>query len=99
MSGSTASTRRCRSSPPPASAPASSGLNGPFDLIVANILAGPLVALAPSIRRALAPGGTVILSGLLTAQRARVVAAYRRRPPADGHHVREGWLTLTLDWP
>ena len=50
---------------------------GPFDLIVANILAGPLVALAPSIRRSLAPGGTLILSGLLPEQRRRIVAAYR----------------------
>ena len=60
------------------------GLNGrafaertPADLIVANILAGPLAALAPAIRRAVAPGGTVILSGLLPEQRARIVATYR----------------------
>ena len=46
--------------------------HGPFDLVVANILAGPLVRLAPPIRRHLAPGGTVILSGLLPEQRARV---------------------------
>ena len=49
----------------------------PYDLIVANILAGPLVALAPAIGRRLAPGGTVVLSGLLPDQRARIVAAYR----------------------
>jgi ribosomal protein L11 methyltransferase len=71
---------------------------GPFDLIVANILAGPLVALAPAIRRHLAPGGTVILSGLLETQRARIVAAYR----AQGLRLvrgypREGWLTLVFE--
>ncbi len=48
-----------------------------YDLICANILAGPLVALAPTVKRRLAPGGTVILSGLLDKQEARVRAAYR----------------------
>jgi len=71
-----------------------------FDLIVANILAGPLVALAPSIRRRLAPGGTVILSGLLASQRNRVAAAYHaqrlRLMRAD---IRDGWVTLTFDRP
>jgi len=70
---------------------------GGFDLIVANILAGPLVRLAPSIRRRLAPGGTVILSGLLAHQRNRVAAAYRtqglRLVRAD---TGDGWMTLTL---
>ena len=70
---------------------------GGFDLIVANILAGPLVALAPSIRRRLAPRGAVILSGLLAHQANRVAAAYR----AQGLRLvraetREGWVTLTL---
>lgn len=48
-----------------------------YDLICANILAQPLVALAPTVKRRLAPGGTVILSGLLDRQEARVRAAYR----------------------
>jgi ribosomal protein L11 methyltransferase len=73
---------------------------GPYDLIVANILAGPLVALAPSIRRALAPGGTVILSGLMPHQQNRVAAAYRaaglRFVRAD---PREEWTTLTFTRP
>ena len=50
----------------------------PYDLIVANILAAPLVALAPALRRRLAPGGHVILSGLLTSQQEQVTAAYGR---------------------
>jgi len=75
-------------------------VNGPFDLIVANILAGPLVMLAPSIRRALAPGGTVILSGLVASQQNRVAAAYR----ATGLRFvraeqREEWMTLTFTLP
>jgi len=48
----------------------------PYDLIAANILAEPLMRLAPALARALAPGGDVVLAGLLTAQRERVVAAY-----------------------
>jgi len=49
----------------------------PFDLIVANILAGPLVALAPAFAAALQPGGTVILAGLLDTQADAVIAAYQ----------------------
>jgi ribosomal protein L11 methyltransferase len=50
----------------------------PFDLIIANILAGPLIELASDFARALAPGGTVILAGLLDTQADAVVAAYDR---------------------
>jgi ribosomal protein L11 methyltransferase len=70
---------------------------GPFDLIVANILASPLVALAPSIARHLAPAGTLILSGLIPEQRARILAAYRG---LDLRLIRSSilndWLTLTF---
>jgi len=70
---------------------------GPFDLIVANILAGPLVRLAPAIRKHLAPGGTVILSGLLIPQRARVLAAYRAEGlRLTGEHRLGEWLTLVF---
>ncbi|MFN6976896.1 MAG: 50S ribosomal protein L11 methyltransferase [Gemmobacter sp.] len=48
----------------------------PFDLIFANILKGPLIDLAPDIAAHLAPGGHAILSGLLAAQAADVLAAY-----------------------
>jgi len=71
-----------------------------FELIFANILAGPLVDLAPGIAKALAPGGKVILSGLLTEQEARVREAYTdaglavtRREPI------EGWETLIATRP
>jgi ribosomal protein L11 methyltransferase len=50
----------------------------PFDLIVANILAGPLIDLAPDFANALAPGGTIILAGLLDTQADAVTAAYER---------------------
>ena len=48
----------------------------PFDLIIANILAGPLIELAPDFSKALAPGGSIILAGLLDTQADAVVAAY-----------------------
>lgn len=69
----------------------------PFELIVANILARPLMQLAPEMRRHLAWGGSLILSGILETQRDKVLAAYR----VQGlFHVktlrREGWVTLHL---
>jgi ribosomal protein L11 methyltransferase len=48
----------------------------PFDLLVANILAGPLIELAPDFATALAPGGIVILAGLLDSQANAVQQAY-----------------------
>ena len=50
----------------------------PFDLIIANILAGPLIELAPDFAKALTPGGTIILAGLLDTQADAVVAAYEK---------------------
>jgi ribosomal protein L11 methyltransferase len=50
----------------------------PFDLIVANILAGPLVELAADFAKALAPGGAIILAGLLDTQADAVAAAYEK---------------------
>ncbi len=52
-------------------------LAGPFDLVLANILKGPLKALAPDMAAATAPGGTAILSGLLTEQAEDVADHYR----------------------
>jgi ribosomal protein L11 methyltransferase len=49
----------------------------PYDLVFANILAGPLVALAPSVSAVVARGGHLILAGLLQPQAAKVIAAYR----------------------
>ena len=70
---------------------------GPFDLIVANILAGPLMEIAPDMARHLKPGGSLILSGILDRQEEAVLAAY---DAADFRHVRtthlEGWVTIHL---
>ncbi|NUT00432.1 MAG: 50S ribosomal protein L11 methyltransferase [Sphingomonas sp.] len=48
----------------------------PFDLLIANILAGPLIELAPAFARALEPGGTIVLAGLLDTQADAVASAY-----------------------
>ena len=51
---------------------------GPYDLLIANILAGPLMELAPDFGQAVAPGRNVLLAGLLETQEPRVRRAYRR---------------------
>ncbi len=51
---------------------------GPYDLVIANILAGPLISLAPDFARALLPGGHLLLAGLLETQEAQVRAACRK---------------------
>jgi ribosomal protein L11 methyltransferase len=69
----------------------------PYDLIVANILAGPLMQLAPQMRLASLPGSDLVLSGILDRQAARVVAAYVANGFAmQGRINREGWTTLHL---
>ena len=50
----------------------------PYDLLIANILAGPLVELAPDFARSVLPGGSLLLAGLLETQEPTVRAAYRR---------------------
>ena len=70
---------------------------GPFDLVLANILANPLRQLAGPMVRHLAPGAQIILSGLLTPQAPAVIAAYRARGLVPVRHLRiEGWSSLLL---
>ena len=70
---------------------------GPFDLVLANILANPLRQLAGPMARHLAPGAFVILSGLLNHQAASVLAAYRARGLVPLRHLKiEGWSSLLL---
>ncbi len=69
----------------------------PFDLVLANILPGPLIALAPDMRRALRCGGIAVLCGLLDHQAREVRATYL----AAGFHLlhrssRAGWTALTF---
>ncbi len=72
----------------------------PYDLIIANILAPPLIALAHDMARALAPGGRIILAGLLDVQARRVAAAYRRHGVVPMmHRTRAEWPCLVLEKP
>lgn len=48
----------------------------PYDLVIANILAGPLVSMAPELVAIAGPGATIVLAGLLETQRAAVLAAF-----------------------
>ena len=72
-------------------------VRAPYDLLIANVLAGPLIELAPSLAGALAPGGRLILAGLLDHQADAVTAAYRRQGMMAGAAIQRGdWPTLVL---
>lgn len=81
-----------------------SGLNdrkvrghGPYDLVFANILAPPLIALSQDIKKALHIGGVAILSGLLRTQERRVTAAYLSRGFVLERRIhRDAWSALVL---
>ncbi|MFC4625402.1 50S ribosomal protein L11 methyltransferase [Daeguia caeni] len=69
----------------------------PFDLIVANILANPLMELAPGIKQHLAPGGSIILSGILESQHDAVIVAYEAQGLTHQKTLhREGWVTIHM---
>jgi len=71
--------------------------DGPWDPIVANILAGPLIEMACDIALLLAPGGRLVLAGLLARQEAEVLSAYRRVGLHLHRRLRLGdWPTLVL---
>ena len=72
-------------------------VRAPYDLVIANILAGPLVELMPDFARATVPGGSLLLAGLLTTQEADV----RRAATRDGFRlarriIRGDWSILWL---
>ena len=70
---------------------------GPFDLVLANILANPLRQMATPMSRHLAPKALVILSGLLPPQASAVISAYRARGLILKRHIRiEGWSSLLM---
>ena len=70
---------------------------GPFDLVLANILANPLRQMATPMSRHLAPQALVILSGLLPPQAGAVIAAYRARGLVLKRHIQiEGWSSLLM---
>lgn len=70
---------------------------GPYDLVIANILAGPLISLAPDFSQHLVPGGHLLLAGLLETQEAQVRAACRRAGlRLAARLVRGDWSILWL---
>ncbi len=76
---------------------------GPYDLLIANILAGPLIELAPDFTRALVPGGSLLLAGLLETQEPQVRAACRRAGLRLAARIVRGdwsilWLRKRADW-
>ena len=71
--------------------------HGPFDLVLANILANPLRQMATQMARHLAPSALAILSGLLPHQAQSVIAAYRARGLVLKRHLQiEGWSSLLM---
>ena len=73
------------------------GMGGRCDLVTANILAGPLIAMATDAKRWLRPGGRIVLSGLLNHQEREVWAAYQARGFVLTRRFRvQGWSTLAL---
>lgn len=70
---------------------------GPYDLIIANILAGPLIAMAPEIAAIAAPRATIVLAGLLATQAEAVKAAYRAAGcTVERADTRGDWTILRL---
>ncbi len=66
------------------------------DFILANILAGPLVELAPVLLGSVKPGGTIVLSGILQEQAEMVAGAYRADCQKICRHELDGWVRLTI---
>ncbi len=71
--------------------------SGAADLVVANILAGPLVSLSTTLLQFLRPGGTLLLSGLLEGQAASLCAHYEDRIALSTAGEKDGWVCLRGD--
>lgn len=67
----------------------------PADVLVANILAGPLVSLAPQLGTLVRPGGRIALSGILAEQADDVLQAYRNDFELDPLAERDGWVRIS----
>jgi ribosomal protein L11 methyltransferase len=65
------------------------------DVVLANILSNPLTVLAPLLARLTVPGGSLVLSGILPPQAARVASAYRDWFAMDSPVIEDGWVRLS----
>ena len=72
--------------------------SAPYDLLIANILAGPLTQLAPAIQKALAPGAVLLLSGLLNNQEKLVTSFYQNLRFVGARRAGP-WSALVLEKP
>jgi ribosomal protein L11 methyltransferase len=70
-------------------------VRGTFDVVVANILAPPLIALADDLVRVTAPDGALVVNGVLEARHEHVTAALAPMRPLE-RRTREGWIAVTL---
>ncbi|MDQ5905562.1 MAG: ribosomal protein methyltransferase [Pseudomonadota bacterium] len=70
-------------------------ISGQFDIVVANILANPLKALAPAICGHVCPGGQLAVSGILEEQAEELIGIYADWLPMHVADTREGWVCLT----
>lgn len=70
--------------------------DAPVDIVLANILAGPLIELAPKLIARLQPNGQLVLSGILAEQAGRVSAAYCDSLEAVSSDLREEWVRLVF---
>ena len=66
------------------------------DFVLANILAGPLMELAPVLLGSAKPGGTIVLSGILEEQAGMVADAYRADCDEICQHELDGWVRMTI---
>lgn len=67
----------------------------PADILVANILAGPLVSLASQLTSLVKPGGLIALSGILAEQTEDILAAYKDNFALDPVAERDGWIRVS----
>ncbi len=65
-----------------------------FDIVVANILTNPLCVLAPLLAGRVAPGGRIVLAGVLATQAEQVIATYAAHLPLQAGAERDGWVRL-----
>ena len=68
---------------------------GSYDIVVANILAPVLIAMADDLRRLVRPGGSLVISGMLTERHDHVLAALAPLEPVDSL-AHEGWVSIVL---
>lgn len=66
----------------------------PVDILIANILSGPLVQLAPQLTRLIKPGGVIVLSGILQEQVEQIIETYQNAFTLCEPTVRDGWIRI-----